>query len=140
MKSSPIQISNLRERMTEEKENTNPFEDQAILAPQKRHPMPLPMNWYNQLENSEPNEPNVLESKGKHEECQGRICRKMMPKSNTTKTFEQEETKSKSLIARATAWISGIRFNIYHLVFHLVRELEKSLYKRGQEKKMKISE
>ena len=140
MKLFPIPFSNQHGMMTEEKENTKHFKDKGLHSPQKRHPMPLPMDLYNQLENSEPNEPKVLESKDKHTECQGDICQNMMPKSNTTKTFEPEETNSKTLIDKATAWLAGIRFNVYHLVFHLIRELEKSLYRREQEKKMQLSE
>ena len=140
MKLSPIHISNLHGMMTEEKEDTENSEVKGLHAPQKRHPMPLPMDLYNQLENSKPNEPKVLESKVKHVECQGDICQNMMPKSNSTKTFEPEETNSKTLIDKATAWLAGIRFNVYHLVFHLIRELEKSLYRREQEKKMQLSE
>ena len=54
MKLSPNHVSNVQERMTEEKENINHFENQELRAPQKRHPMP--------------DEPKVLASKGKHVE------------------------------------------------------------------------
>ena len=61
MKSSPtINISKVQEKMREEKENINHFEDQELHAPQKRHPMPLPLDLYNQLENSEPNKPKLF--------------------------------------------------------------------------------
>ena len=122
--------------MTEEKENINPFEDQHFHVPQKRHPMPLPMELYNLIENSKPNELKVLASKGKHAICQGSICQKMIQDFNTTKSFESKETNSKTQKEKAVAWIAGIRFNIYHLVLNLIREWEKSLYRREQEKKM----
>ena len=140
IKLSPNHISNVQERMTEEKENINHFENQELHAPQKRHPMPLPMDLFSLMKFSKPDEPKVLASKGKHVECQGSICQKITQDLNTTMTDEPKEAKSKTLIEKATKWITGIRFNIYHLVFHLIRELEKSLYRREQEKKNQISE
>ena len=144
MKSSPtINISKVQEKMREEKENINHFEDQELHAPQKRHPMPLPLDLYNQLENSEPNKPKLFTLKGKHVECQGTICETVMQNLNTTsnaRNIEAEEINSKTLKEKVEEWIAGIRFNVYHLVFHLIRELEKSLYRREQEKKNQISE
>ena len=131
-------IPNLQENKKEERAGIDHFVDPDIYITKKWHSMPLTMEMYKQSTIKVPEQVKSITSKDQQAKCHGKLCQKVMKISHKATTIQPEETNSNKIKENAISWLTGIRFNIYHLVFHLIRELEQSLYRRQREKKCSL--
>ena len=96
--------------------------------------LPFRMGYYRDLENNLPHESKKSGLENKLSKCQGAFCYGDMKTASKLKTNESESNQETQK-SRLLEWLSGVRFNIYHLVFYLIRELEENLYKQQRQQR-----
>ena len=95
---------------------------------------PFPLHMFNKLENGVPETPQKSELTSQKDNCQGGLCNE--PITNTIQLKKNDSEKSPETISeRALSLLAGIRFNLYHLVYYLIKELEDQLTRSEKEKK-----
>ena len=127
--SIPDQIS-----MEEETGAIDNTEDVGISKKKRLYPILFPAIMSNQLENEVPETTKTSELTSQISKCQGSLCNKPKPNSIQLKKNDSEKS-SETISERALSWLAGIRFNLYHLIYYLIKELEVQLSRRERQKK-----
>ena len=125
----PVQTS-----MAEKMGANNNIKIHGLYRKKKLYPIPFPTHMFNNLENVVPETPKKTELTSQKLKCQGGLCNE--PITNTIQLKKNNSEKSPETISeKALSLLAGIRFNLYHLVYYLIKELEFQLSRREREKK-----
>jgi len=120
--------------MAKEMGAINNIEGLGLYKKTKRYPFPFPAHLFYNLQNEVPETLKKSELSTKKSNRQGGLCHESS-KSTIQLKKNNSEKSPETISERALSLLAGIRFNLYHLVYYLIKELEDQLSRRQREKK-----